>query len=110
MAIIVSQNVFADTEIMTTVNGQPVRKDLIKLTFESNLVTLTFSDTTSQTAEMDAVIITLDHEVSSALEMITADPEKVNGVYDIMGRYLGETPKGLKQGIYIINGQKVYIK
>lgn len=110
IAVAASQNALADTEITLLINGEPVAKELTKLTFDSDLVTLTFSDNSSQTTEMGAVRILIDHEASSALESIQADASKTKGVYNIKGQYLGETPEGLQHGIYIINGQKVCIK
>lgn len=110
LTAVAAGDALAETEITTVVNGKPVAKQLTKLTFDSDFVTLNFSDNTSQTVEMEAVIILLDHEATSALDKITADPSKSTGVYNLKGQYLGKTPEGLTHGIYIINGQKVCVK
>lgn len=105
-----TQSASADTEIKTLIDGKPIAKEITKLTFDSDLVTLNFSDNTSQTVEMDAVRIILDHETTSALDRIITDKSKSGGVYNLKGQYLGKNPEGLQRGIYIINGQKVCIK
>ena len=51
----------ADSKVTTVINGQTIAKDLTKLTFNDKMVTLTFSDNTSETAEMGLVAVTLDH-------------------------------------------------
>ena len=100
----------ADSKVTTVINGQTIAKDLTKLTFNDKMVTLTFSDNTSETAEMGLVAVTLDHSGESGIKEILADPKKQKGVYNLKGQYLGEKPDGLSQGIYIVNGQKVYVK
>lgn len=102
--------VCADSKVTTVINGQEIPKDLTKLTFNDKIVTLTFSDNSSETAEMELIAITLDHSENSAISEILADPKKARGVYNLKGQYLGEKPEGLSKGIYIVNGQKVCVK
>ncbi len=59
---------------------------------------------------MSLVSVTLSHEDKSALDNILADPEKSSGVYNLRGQRIADTPDGLKEGVYIINGQKVLVK
>lgn len=103
-------NAQADSKVTTVVNGREIPKDLTKLTFSDKIVTLTFSDNTSETAEMELIAITLDHSENSAISEILADPKKARGVYNLKGQYLGEKPEGLSKSIYIVNGQKVCVK
>lgn len=100
----------ADSKVTTVIGGQQIDKDLTKLTFNDKMVTLTFSDSSTETAEMGLIAISFDHGDSSAISEILADPKKAKGVYNLKGQYLGEKPEGLTQGIYIVNGQKVYVK
>lgn len=99
----------ADSKVTTLINGQEIAKDLTKLTFNDKTVTLTFSDNSTESAEMELVAITLDHN-TSAITDILADPKKAKGVYNLKGQYLGDKPEALQPGIYIINGQKVLVK
>ena len=99
----------ADSKITTTIDGQEVNKELTKLSFDDGNVILTFSDNTTETAPMNMVSISIDHAQSSIDQIIT-DPKKANGVYNLKGQYLGETPQGLKQGIYNVNTQKIYVR
>lgn len=109
MACVMSAS--ADSKVTTVIDGKEMAKDLTKLTFDGKIVTLTFSDASTETAEMDLVAITLDHGSQSAITDIIADPAKAKkGVYNLKGQYLGEKPEGLQPGIYIVNGQKVYVK
>ena len=94
-------NAQADSKVTTVINGREIPKDLTKLTF---------SDNSSETAEMELIAITLDHSENSAISEILADPKKARGVYNLKGQYLGEKPEGLSKGIYIVNGQKVCVK
>lgn len=100
----------ADSKVTTVIDGREIAKDLTKLTFSNQMVTLTFSDNSTETAEMGLIAVALDHSGESAISEILADPKKAKGVYNLKGQYLGEKPEGLTQGVYIINGQKVYIK
>lgn len=105
-----TQTAYADSTITTTVDGVQINKELTKLTFNDKIVTMTFSDNTTETAEMSLVSITLDHSGNSAIEAIIADQSKAKGVYNLKGQYLGESPEGLEPGFYIVDGNKVYVK
>jgi len=100
----------AETKVSTVIDGSPVPLELTKMTFSDKNVILTFSDNSTVTADMSLVAITLDHSGSSAINTITADPAKAKGVYNLRGQYLGESPKDLQPGFYIVNGEKIYVK
>lgn len=99
----------ADSKVTTFVRGEDTGKELTRLTFNGQTVTLVFNDNTTRDADMSEVKVLIDHN-TSAIENICADPAKATGVYNIRGQYLGETPEGLSTGIYIVNGQKIAIK
>lgn len=107
--IATSLNVSADSKVTTVIDGNEIPKELTKLTFDGDIVTLSFSDNTTRQADMKFVAIKIDHS-TSAISTIVADPKKPAGVYNLKGQYLGESPKDLTPGFYIVNGQKVYVK
>lgn len=100
----------AETVVTTMINGNPVAKDLTKLTFSDNIVTLTFSDNTTESAEMNFVSIVFDYDGNSAISEVINDVSKPKGIYNLNGQYLGESAADLQPGFYIVDGQKVYIK
>ena len=100
----------ADSKVTTVIDGRQIPKDLTKLTFSDKTVTLTFSDNSTETADMSLVSITIDHSSQSAITEVIADPKKATGVYNLKGQYLGESPKNLQSGFYIVNGEKIYVK
>lgn len=100
---------YADSKVTTSIEGVDSGKELVKMTFNESVVTLTFSDLTTIEADMDIVRVTLDHS-TSAIDKILADPDKIKGIYNLKGQYLGESTDNLSPGIYIINGQKIVVK
>ncbi len=110
-ALAVGAGAQAESKVTTTIAGETIPKEAVKMTFDNDLVTITFSDNSTRTEEMNLVNIALDHnQGSSGLTNITADPKAKKGVYNLKGQYLGEKPEGLPAGIYIVNGQKVSVR
>lgn len=100
----------ADSTVVTTVNGNPETRELVRITFDGDYAILNFADNTTETADMSLVSVTLSHEDKTAIDEIIADPQKTRGVYNLRGQCIADTPDGLKEGIYIVNGQKVLVK
>lgn len=103
----------ADSTVVTTVNGNPETRELVRITFDGDYAILNFADNTTETADMSLVSVTLSHEDKTDIDEIIADPQKtrgVRGVYNLRGQRIADTPDGLKEGIYIVNGQKVLVK
>lgn len=100
----------ADSKVTTLVDGTEIPKELTRLSFDGDIVILTFADDSDRREEMKSVVVRLDHQASSSIGDIIADPEKPSGVYDLQGRYLGKKADNLNTGFYIINGKKVYVK
>lgn len=100
----------ADSTVVTTVNGIPETRELVRITFDGDNVVLNYSDNTFDTADMTLVTVALSHEEQSAIEEILADPAKAAGVYNLKGQRIADTPEGLKAGVYIVNGQKVLVR
>lgn len=102
--------VWADSKVVTTVNGTPETRELVRITFDGDNVILNFSDNTTRLADMSEVAVALTHDEQTAIDEITADPKKPTGVYNLKGQRVADTPEGLKSGVYIVNGQKVLVK
>lgn len=100
----------ADSTVATTVNGNHETRELVRITFDGDYAILNFADNTTETADMSLVSVTLSHEDKTAIDEIIADPQKPRGVYNLRGQRIADTPDGLKEGIYIVNGQKVLVK
>lgn len=100
----------ADSTVVTTVNGVPETRELVRITFDGDNVILNYSDDSFDTADMALVTVALSHEEQSAIEEILADPSKTSGVYNLKGQRVADTPEGLKAGVYIVNGQKVLVR
>lgn len=100
----------ADSKVVTTINGTPETRELVRITFDGDNVVLNFSDDSSCLADMSEVTVTLTHEEQSAIDEIMADPTKPTGVYNLKGQRIADTPEGLKAGVYIVNGQKVLVR
>ncbi len=100
----------ADSKIVTTIDGVQHPKELTKMKFTDGTVHLTFSDNSTESADMSLVAVALSHDETTAITDIIADPAKRQGVYNLKGQYLGSTPRDLEPGLYIVNGEKVYIK
>lgn len=101
---------WADSKVVTTVNGVAEARELVRITFDGDNAVLTYTDSTTGTADMSLVTVTLTHDEQSAIEQIIADQAKASGVYDLYGRRIADTPEGLTPGIYIFNGQKMLVK
>lgn len=102
--------VWAESKVVTTVNGTPETRELVKITFDGDNVILNFSDNTTRLADMSEVAVALTHDEQTAIDEIIADPVKPAGVYNLNGQRVADTPEGLKAGVYIVNGQKVLVK
>lgn len=100
----------AESSVVTTINGNPETRELVRITFDGDNAILNFADNTAETVEMSLVKISIGQEDKTAIDAIIADPEKPCGIYNLRGQRIADTPEGLKEGIYIINGQKVFVK
>lgn len=99
----------AESKVTTVIDGTEINKELTRLTFEGDAVTLTFSDNSTRQADMKFVAVRIEHP-TSAISSVISDRAKPSGIYNLKGQYLGASPEGLRAGFYIVNGQKVYVK
>lgn len=105
-----ASTILADTTVTTVIDGKTDARELVRITFDGDNAVLHFSDSTTDTADMSLVSVALTHEAQTAVNEIMADPEKPGGVYNLKGQRIADTPEGLEEGIYIVNGQKVLVK
>lgn len=100
------------TDVITTlIDGTDTGRTITKIAFDgSDLLKLTFSDNTTETADMSLVEITFGPAGGSALEEIKADPKRPQGVYNLKGQWISARPEGLMPGVYIVNGEKIIVK
>ena len=104
-------SVMAESKVVTTVNGTAETRELVRITFDGDYAILNFADNSTETADMSLVSVTLSHDDdNTALKNILSNPQKARGVYNLRGQRIADTPEGLKEGIYIVNGQKVLVK
>lgn len=94
----------AENKQIITIGGQQVAKTAERLTFEGDQVVLHYSDQTTETADMQDVIIVFT--VANALkELESADKDAPLSYYDLQGRLLKKAPR---RGAYIIKkGEKI---
>ncbi len=111
MAFTLIPTATAADEITTTINGTREERTLSKITFDGGeMITLTFSDNTSETTDMSLVEITFALPGESSLDIVEADDVKPEGVYDLKGVRVADRPEGLMPGVYIVNGLKILVK
>lgn len=94
----------AENKQIITIGGQQVAKTAERLTFEGDQVVLHYSDQTTETADMQDVVIVFT--VANALkELESADKDAPLSYYDLQGRLLKKAPR---RGAYIIKkGEKI---
>lgn len=115
-ALVWSLSAWADATVTTTVDGVAESRELVKMTFDDatpEYVTLHFADNSTLVADISLVNVAIDGTGSgqTAIDAIIADPSLVpSGVYNLKGQRMGDTPSGLQPGVYIVNGQKIYVK
>lgn len=100
----------AQTIERVTVDSALVEKFVTAITVSGDSATLAFSDGTTMTADIGEVNIKLSYEGTLGIDKIKAGAEVRKGVYTLDGKFVGDSPKGLRRGAYIVNGKKVIIK
>lgn len=110
MASTVSMQAMAECRIVTTVDGTDTGRTLSKITFDGDMLTLVFSDSSTETVGMEMVSVTIDPDGGSGLGSIMSDPELPAGVYNLRGQRIADSSAGLIPGVYIVNGTKIFVK
>lgn len=109
--LMLGMNAQAQTETKQTVlvNGVTIDKTVQKLTFEGDQVVLSYTDQTTQRADMEQVSISFVYTSTGIAEMVRTDAPG-RKVFNLNGQFMGEDDRSLPKGVYIVNGQKVIIK
>ena len=106
----------ADTTQTVTIDGTEVGKTVSSLTFDGANVVITYADATTETVEMESLVISFaygnsDGSTTGISNVSTADGTVGDGrVYTLGGQYVGTTAEGLQPGVYIRNNKKIVIK
>ena len=96
--------VHADGGQLVTVNGEKVDKTLKQIKFNSDIVTLNFTDGTQEAVDLQNVTIVFSE--TTAIQHLGVQPDdKSVGYFDLKGQQLKKAPE---QGAYIMKrGDKV---
>ena len=106
----------ADTTQTVTIDGTEVNNTVSSLAFDGNYVTITYADATTETVDMESLVISFTYSSSddstSGISNINAADGSLNDgrIYTLGGQYVGTSTEGLKAGVYIMNNKKVVIK
>ena len=121
----------AEKKQTLTINGEKVEKLLTRITFEGDNAVLTFGDNTTQTADMEAVILsfsvddltaigTIKGNVGNKLSIDGLEPDTEVEIYDAQGKklltaHIDETrailnTRSLKNGVYLLKANRQVVK
>lgn len=114
-----------------TINGEKVEKQVARITFEGDNVVLAFSDKTTQTADMESVILsfvpqdltaigTIQNPVGKTLSIDGLEPGTEVLIYNAEGKKMLSArasevqtilkTKSLKKGVYLIKADNQVVK
>ncbi len=109
--LLLSLHAVADNKQTLTINGSTVDKVVTQITFEGDNAVLTYSDNSTQSADMELVSLAFEYDGSSGISAVEAKEQAVTGkVYNLNGQMVGTTTAGLSKGVYIVDGKKMIIK
>ncbi len=104
-------HIHAVEEFVTTVDGVAVTgKVITSIVFDGDNLRLTYSDFSSETVDMSLVSVIIGHEAGSGITDVVSDVPAQSGVYNVRGQRVADTPDGLLPGLYIVNGEKIYVR
>ena len=100
----------ADAGQTVTVGGVTVNKTVKEITFNGSDVQLSFTDGTTQSADMATVNIAFGS--TSGIKTVNQHRRQCvdDRIYNLSGQNVGKDKDKLSEGIYIINGKKQMIK
>ena len=89
-----------------TINQETIDGTVSEIRIDGNNAVLLFTDGTTMTADMRLVTITMNYNVATDISRLhVTDKDGDVKVYDLQGRRVDSS--NLKNGIYVVNGQKV---
>lgn len=111
LALAVSASAYAqDVKQVVTINGTANEKTVQTITFEGDNVSLLYSDGTSETADMEAVVISFEYEATAITVSSVSENGEAKKIYDINGRQVRSTLDALPQGVYIVKSANKSVK
>ena len=97
---------WADGGQTVSVDGTTVNKTVKEITFSGTDVELSFTDSTTLTADMSTVNIAFGTATGvNAVDKDTQRPAD-DRIYSLSGQYMGKDKNKLSKGVYIVNGKK----
>ena len=111
LALAVSASAYAqDVKQVVTINGTANGKAVQTITFSGDNVNLVYTDNSTETLDMEAVVITFSDEATVITVSSVAENGEAKKIYDINGRQVRSTLDALPQGVYIVKSANKSVK
>lgn len=112
LALALSASAFADdgNKQVVTINGTANGKTVQTITFSGDNVNLVYSDNSTETLDMESVVITFSNEATAITVSSVQENGDMKNIYDINGRQVQSTLENLPSGIYIIKSSTKSVK
>ncbi len=112
LALAISASAFADDEVKqtVTVNGSANGNAVQTITFSGDNVNLLYADGTTETVDMEAVVISFEYETTAISVSSISESGEMKKIYDINGRQVRSTLDALPQGVYIVKSANKSVK
>lgn len=112
LALALSASAFADdgNKQVVTINGTANGKSVQTITFSGDNVNLVYTDNSTETLDMESVVITFSNEATAITVSSVQENGDMKKIYDINGRQVQSTLENLPSGIYIIKSSTKSVK
>lgn len=112
LALALSASAFADdgNKQVVTINGTANGKAVQTITFSGDNVNLVYTDSSTETLDMESVVITFSDEATAITVSSIQENGDMKKIYDINGRQVQSTLENLPSGIYIIKSSTKSVK
>lgn len=112
LALALSASAFADdgNKQVVTINGTANGKSVQTITFSGDNVNLVYTDNSTETLDMESVVITFSDEATAITVSSVQENGDMKKIYDINGRQVQSTLENLPSGIYIIKSSTKSVK
>lgn len=112
LALALSASAFADdgNKQVVTINGTANGKAVQTITFSGDNVNLVYTDNSTETLDMESVVITFSNEATAITVSSVQENGDMKKIYDINGRQVQSTLENLPSGIYIIKSSTKSVK
>lgn len=108
--LLLSLHAMADNKQTLTIDGSVVNKVVTQITFDGDNAVITYSDNSTQSADMELVALAFEYDASGISTVESAEEAVTGKVYNLNGQMVGTSTNGLSKGVYIVNGKKMIIK